>query len=251
MIRIFILTIFLIINLKALELSGTIISDNEKVISSKFMGLVKKVYIKEGDFVKKGQLLYVIDSSNIDSLKKEALFNYQIQKNNHENIKLNYERYKRLYKKDLVAKYDLEQLELKMKNSENLLKIAKAKIKEINTQYDYLRIKAPNDGLIIKKSIKQGEIALPLIPAIILTDLSSLKIKTTISQSNLANVKIGTKAKIFIDSIGLNTIGKVHTIIPDTKNMTHSFIIKIDFDKKDKKLYPGMYTKIHLKVSDE
>ncbi|WP_417331993.1 efflux RND transporter periplasmic adaptor subunit [Halarcobacter sp.] len=249
--KILILTILLIINLQALEISGTVISDNEKVITSKFIGLIKKVNVKEGDFVKKGQTLYEIDSSNIDSLKKEALFNKQILENSLENIKLNYERYERLYKKDLVSKYDLEQLELKFKNTQSQLNIAKAKVKEVLKQYDYLKVKAPNNGLIIKKSIKQGEIALPSMPAFILTDLDSLKIKSSIAESALQVVKIGNKAKIIIESINLQTTGVVTSIIPDINSMTHSFIIKLSFDKKDKEVYPGMYTKVYLELNNE
>ena len=72
MIKIFLTTI-LCINLFAsqLELSGTVISDNEKIISSRNMGLIKEVYVREGTSVKKGDILYEIDSSNIDSNKKE------------------------------------------------------------------------------------------------------------------------------------------------------------------------------------
>lgn len=249
--KILILTILLIINLQAMEISGTVISDNEKIISSKFMGLIKKVYVKEGDFVKKGDPLYSIDSSNIDSLKKEALFNKEMLENTLANIKLNYERYKRLYEKDLVAKYELEQLKLQLDNTKNLLNIAKAKIKEVNTQYEYLNIKASNNGLIIKKSIKEGEIAIPSIPAFILTDLDSLKIKTSIPESALQKVKIGTKVKVFIESLAFQTEGKISSIIPDTQSMTHSFIVKIDFDKQDKKLYPGMYAKLFLELINE
>ncbi len=249
--KILILTILLIINLQAIEISGTVISDNEKIISSKFMGLIKKVYVKEGDFVKKGDPLYSIDSSNIDSLKKEALFNKEMLENTLANIKLNYERYKRLYEKDLVAKYELEQLKLQLDNTNKLLNIAKAKIKEVNIQYEYLNIKASNNGLIIKKSIKEGEIAIPSIPAFILTDLDSLKIKTSIPESALQKVKIGTKVKVFIESLAFQTEGKISSIIPDTQSMTHSFIVKIDFDKQDKKLYPGMYAKLFLELINE
>ncbi|AXH12495.1 efflux RND transporter periplasmic adaptor subunit [Halarcobacter bivalviorum] len=249
--KILILTILLIINLQAMEISGTVISDNEKIISSKFMGLIKKVYVKEGDFVKKGDSLYSIDSSNIDSLKKEALYNKEMLENSLANIKLNYERYKRLYEKDLVAKYELEQLKLQLDNTKNLLNIAKAKIKEVNTQYEYLNIKASNNGLIIKKSIKEGEIAIPSMPALILTDLDSLKIKTSIPESALQRVKIGTKVKVFIESLAFQTEGKITSIIPDTQSMTHSFIVKIDFDKQDKKLYPGMYAKLFLEFVNE
>lgn len=234
----------------AIELSGTVISDNEKIITSRYMGFIKKVYVSEGDFVKKGQLLYEIDSSNIDSNKKEAQFNLQIQQNNLDNIQTNYERYKRLYAKDLVPKYDVEQLELKLKNIKNMISIAKAKLKEVNYQYRYLEIVAPNDGLIIKKSIKGGEMAMPSSPAMILSDLNSLKIKANVSESNLSKIKIGQEAQIVIESIGLNTKGKVSSIIPNLKDMTHSFIIKLSFDSQEKKIYPGMYSKINLKLEE-
>ncbi|WP_193311063.1 efflux RND transporter periplasmic adaptor subunit [Poseidonibacter ostreae] len=227
-----------------IELSGTVISDNEKVITSRNMGFIKDVYVSEGSFVKKGQLLYEIDSSSIDSLKQEALLNLKMQENKLANIKVNYNRYKRLYKQDLVPKYDVEQLELNLINMKNMILIAKAKLKEVNFQYNYLKIKAPNDGLIIKKSIKAGEMSMPSAPALILSDLSSLKIKTDISENNLGKIKINQEVKVSIPSINLETRGKIDAIIPNINTVTHSFILKISFDKKELKVYPGMYAKL-------
>ena len=247
----FFISIFFLINLEAIELSGTVISDNEKIITSRYMGFIKKVYVNEGDFVKKGQLLYEIDSSNIDSKNREASLNLQIQENNLNDVQINYERYKRLYAKDLVPKYDVEQLELKVNNIKNMISIAKAKLKEVNYQYKYLKIVAPNDGLIIKKSIKSGEMAMPSSPAMILTDLNSLKIKSNINESNLSNIKIGQTAQITIESMKFTTKGKVSAIIPNMQDMTHSFVIKFSFDAKDKNIYPGMYSKINLKLNND
>ncbi|WP_193315842.1 efflux RND transporter periplasmic adaptor subunit [Poseidonibacter ostreae] len=227
-----------------IELSGTVISDNEKVITSRNMGFIKDVYVSEGSFVKKGQLLYEIDSSSIDSLKQEALLNLKMQENKLANIKVNYNRYKRLYKQDLVPKYDVEQLELNLINMKNMILIAKAKLKEVNFQYNYLKIKAPNDGLIIKKSIKAGEMSMPSAPALILSDLSSLKIRTDISENNLGKIKINQEVKVSIPSINLETRGKIDAIIPNINTVTHSFILKISFDKKELKVYPGMYAKL-------
>jgi len=244
------LLFFSITNLVAIELSGTVISDNEKIITSRYMGYIKNVYANEGDFVKKGSLLYEIDSTNINSNKQQALLNLQIEENNLDNVKLNYQRYKRLYEKDLVSKYDVEQLKLKLDNIKNMISITKAKLKELNYQYNYLKIKAPNDGLIIKKSIKSGEMAMPNTPAFVLSDLDSLKIKTDINESNLKDIKIGQKVDITIDSIDLKTKGEIVAIIPNIQNMTHSFTIKISFDQKGKKIYPGMYSKIYLKLKE-
>jgi RND family efflux transporter MFP subunit len=227
-----------------IELSGTVISDNEKVITSRNMGFIKDVYVNEGSFVKKGQLLYEIDSSSVDSSKQEALLNLKMQENKLANIQVNYNRYKRLYKQDLVPKYDVEQLELNLLNMKNMILIAKAKLKEVNYQYNYLKIKAPNDGLIIKKSIKAGEMSMPSAPALILSDLSSLKIKTNISENNLNKIKINQEVKVSIPSIDLETSGKILAIIPNINTITHSFILKISFDKKEARVYPGMYSKL-------
>lgn len=238
-------------NANDIELSGTVISDNEKVITSRNMGFIKNVYVVEGSFVKKGELLYEIDSSSIDSKKQEALLNLQIQENRLTNIQTNYNRYKRLYAQDLVPKYDVEQLELNLLNVKNMIQIAKAKLKEVNAQYDYLKIKAPNDGLIIKKSIKAGEMATPSIPALILSDLSSLKIKTEISESNLNSIKLNHEVKINIPSIKLKTLGKIIAIIPNVNSMTHSFTLKISFMAQDKTVYPGMYSKLYIKPLED
>ena len=251
MIKILLTTIFCV-NLFAnqLELSGTVISDNEKIITSRNMGYIKDVYVNEGSQVKKGDILYEIDSSSIDSNKKEVLLNLEILKNQEKNIQLNYNRYKRLQEQDLVSKYDLEQLELNLLNTKNMILITNAKLKEVDTQYDYLKIKAPNDGLIIKKSIKAGEMAMPSIPAFILTDLSNLLIKTDISETNLNSIKIGQSVDIEIASQNFKTKGVVEAIIPNTNTMTHSFVLKISFNKENFNIYPGMYSKILIDISN-
>ena len=251
MIKILLTTIFCV-NLFAnqLELSGTVISDNEKIITSRNMGYIKDVYVNEGSNVKKGDILYEIDSSNIDSYKKEVLLNLEILKNQAKNIEVNYNRYKRLQEQDLVSKYDVEQLELNLMNTKNMISITNAKLKEVDTQYDYLKIKAPNDGLIIKKSIKAGEMAMPSIPALILTDLSNLLIKTDISETNLNSIKIGQSVDIEIASQNFKTKGVVEAIIPNTNTMTHSFVLKISFNKENFNIYPGMYSKILIDISN-
>jgi membrane fusion protein, multidrug efflux system len=249
MIKILLSTIFCI-NLFAtqLELSGTVVSDNEKIISSRNMGFIKEVYVNEGSTVKKGDILYEIDSSSIDSNKKELELNLQIQQNQLQNIELNHSRYKRLQEQDLVSKYDLEQIELNVMNTKNMIAITKAKLKEINAQYDYLKIKAPNDGLIIKKSIKAGEMAMPSFPAFVLTDLTTLLIKADISETNLNDIKINQEVNIEIPSLNFKTKGKIEAIIPNMAGMTHSFVVKISFDKKDFNIYPGMYSKISMDI---
>ena len=232
---------------RTIELTGTVISDNEKFITSRFMGFVKLVNINEGDIVSQGDILYEIDSTEINNKQEQALLNVQIYQNQYDTVNRNYERYKRLFKDGVVSKFELEQLELNNKNSQNMVKIAQSRVKEVKNQYQYLEIKAPNTGVITKKMIKAGEMAVPGIPAIILTDLSNLKIKAEISENDLEHLFIKQKVNIKIPSQKITTQGIISAIIPSSNPMTHTFTIKITFPK-NKKVYPGMYSKIYIKV---
>jgi multidrug efflux pump subunit AcrA (membrane-fusion protein) len=55
-----------------IELSGSVISDNQKMITSRYMGYVRHMAVSEGDIVKKGQLLYEIDSKEIESAERQV-----------------------------------------------------------------------------------------------------------------------------------------------------------------------------------
>jgi len=260
--KLVLLSILVISSLSAIELnlSGSIISDNQKMITSRYMGLVKKMLVSEGDIVKKGQLLYVIDSKEIDAKKEQvelgisqAQLALQMNKNQYNNILLNLGRYKRLYKKGMVSKYELENLQLGAKNLKDMVKIsqkqveqAKAMKKEVMNQYNYLKLRAPNDGVIIAKKLNEGEMSIPGMPGVILTDLSKLSVLVEISENDIKYMKIGKKVDIKIPSIGLVSTGKIYSIIPSSNPMTHKFKMKIKFDKKGKSVYPGMYTSVHI-----
>jgi RND family efflux transporter MFP subunit len=230
---------------QSIELSGTVISDNEKYITSRFMGFIKELKVSDGSFVKKGQLLYKIDTTDIDSKKSQAQLQVSMYKTQFEIIKRNYERFQRLFKKGLVSKVKVEELEMNYKNLSDMIKVAQSQLQEVNNQYKYLEIKAPNDGVITKKMIKAGEMAIPGMPALVLTDLSSLKIKAEISEGDLFKIRKGEKVNISIPSLKYNSIGTIESIIPSSNPMTHTFMIKISF-KSTKRVYPGMYAKVNI-----
>jgi len=250
-----------ILNALDLELAGSVISDNQKMITSRYMGIVKKMHVAEGDIVKKGQLLYEIDSKEIDSKKEQvnlaisqAQLALQMNKNQYSNILLNLGRYERLFKKGMVSKYELENLELGAQNMSNMIEIAskqvaqaKAMKKEVLNQYNYLKLKAPNAGVIIAKKLSVGEMAMPGMPGVILTDLSKLSIIVEISENNIKFMKLGKEIKIEIPSVGFNSTGKIYSIIPNSNPMTHKFKMKIKFNFKNKSIYPGMYAKVYIK----
>lgn len=246
---------------ETLTLSGSVISDNQKMITSRFMGFVTNVNVSEGDYVKNGDLLYTIDSKEIDSALtqvrlgiSQAQLSLQMYLNQYTNVKLNLQRHIRLLEKDMVSKFEVENLQLAEQNLANMIDIAKkqvtqaeAQFAEVKNQYNYLNMKAPNDGVVVAKNIKVGEMAMPGMPAVVLSDLSNLKIAAEISESNLNKIKYGTKVTVNIPSLKIKTVGTVTAIIPTSNPMTHTFKIKVSFKNSNKSVYPGMYATIDIK----
>ena len=246
---------------EGLTIAGSVISDNQKMITSRYMGFVTEVGATEGERVKKGQLLYTIDSKEVDSAKarvelgiSQAELALQMNQNQLNNVRLNLARYKRLLEKNMVSRYEVENMELAAKNMEDMVSIskkqveqAKAQLDEVYNQYKYLNIKAPNSGVIVAKNIKVGEMAMPGMPAFVLADLSDLKIAIEVAEGDLAKVPFGTKVAVEIPSAGLKTAGTVSAIIPSSNPMTHTFKVKVSF-KSDAKtpIYPGMYATVTI-----
>jgi len=244
-----------------IELSGSVISDNQKMMTSRYMGYVKNMAVSEGDIVTKGQLLYEIDSKEIESAERQvelsisqARLALQMNKNQYNNVLLNLARHQRLYKKKMVSKYELETLQLASENLKDMVSIAEQQVKqaeskkeEVLNQYNYLKIIAPNDGVIVAKKVNEGEMAIPGMPAVILTDLSRLKIVAQISETQLKEIKVGKEVSVTVPSLELQTTGTISSIIPSSNPMTHKFKIKIEFNQKDHTVYPGMYAKILIK----
>lgn len=242
-----------------LSLSGSVISDNQKMITSRNMGFVTNVAVSEGSRVRKGDLLYTIDSKEIDSARTQvelgiaqAELSLQMYQNQYANLELNLERNKRLLQQDMVSKYEVENLELSKKNLRNMMAIAerqvnqaKARLIEVNNQYNYLRITAPNSGVVVSKNIKVGEMAMPGMPAIVLSDLNDLKIDVEVAENNLKLVPIGKKVKVTIPSVEFIGIGTVSSIIPSSNPMTHTFRMKVSF-KARQTVYPGMYATVEV-----
>ena len=253
-------------NLLASEmtLTGSVISDNDKIVSSRFMGYITNLIAKEGDVVKKGDILYTIDSKEIDSkVMKVKLGIAQLESqlamntSNHKNVVINLERHRRLLAKDMVSKFQVENLELAEANTKEMISISKRQIQltkqdlvELRHQYKYLNVRAPNDGVVVKVNVKSGEMALPGFPAIMLSNQENLKIVADIAERDIKKINEGDKVTVKICSLEFETVGTISTIVPTLNPMSHTIKFKVDFDKGDYQVYPGMYGKILVDLPD-
>jgi membrane fusion protein (multidrug efflux system) len=202
----------------------------ELTFSAEKSGKVISVLAKEGDYVTVGQTLAIVRSDVINVNAQTANSSYQ-------NAASDYSRYENAFKTGGVTKQQLDQAKLAMIN-------AKAQLTQANINVGDTRIKAPISGFINKKYIEQGSI-LTGMPATALFDIvnvSKLKLKVTVNESQVANLKLGNSvtigASVFPDK---SFTGKI-TFIASKADETLNFPIEIEIaNNPNNQIKAGMY----------
>ncbi|HHD80118.1 MAG TPA: HlyD family efflux transporter periplasmic adaptor subunit, partial [Campylobacterales bacterium] len=230
--KILIVSFLLISSLLAedITLTGTIVSDGQKMIGSRYMGYVKKVFVKLGDKVKREDELYEMESAEFDIMKSQADLMLEQSKivaefwrKRLENIN---KKKNKLKKRKKIPMMDLDDLEAQAENFKGMLDSAQVmveqasiKVKQMATIFNYLKMKAPSDGVVVQKNIKVGDMIMPGMMTIMLVDTENLEIAVSISASMISKIYVGKRVPIDIPAIKYRTIGKIKAVIPDANPM--------------------------------
>lgn len=258
--KLLIVTFLLIgtINAGEIILTGTVVSDGQKMIGSRYMGYIKKVFVKIGDKVQREDDLYEMESAEFDIMKSQADLILEQSKIVVEfwrtRLKNINKKKDRLKEKTNFSMTDFDDMEAQAENVTSMLAAAQImveqasiKSKQMATVFNYLKMKAPSDGVVVRRNIKVGDMVMPGMLTIMLVDIEHLEIDASVSESIISKVKVGMRLPIEIPSIDYKTIGTIKAIVPDANPMTHKIGMRITFDKGDKNIFPGMYAKVKLK----
>jgi RND family efflux transporter MFP subunit len=247
------------INADQITLTGTVISNGQKMIGSRYMGYIKKVFVELGDRVKREDDLYEMESAEFDIMKSQADVALEQSKVVVEFWRKRLEviqrrKEKMETKKSMMPMTDIEDLDTMAENTQAMLDSAQVmveemviKAKQLATVYNYLKMKAPSDGVIVQKNIKVGDMVMPGMLTIMMVDTEDLEIDVSISEGIMKHIHKGDKVKVIIPSLDYHTDGRIKAVIPDANPMTHKIKIRVSFDQNGQNIFPGMYAKVIIR----
>jgi len=264
------------------------IEGREINISSKVQGRIIRLYKRESDRVKAGELLAELRPdeflAQLRSAKEEVSAAYQNKllaesyllksATNLEQTKRDLERFEKLYKEGVVSKRDFELAELNYKSAlaeyqvnqkfisqaEAKYKSALQKLKEIEVQYKETKIYAPTDGVILSRPVEEGEVVNPGTTLYTMVNLQELYVKVYIPEPDLGKIKLGSPARVYVDAYKDRYFeGKVTRIYEQAeftpKNVETKeervklvFGAEVSVDNKEELLKPGMPADVVIKV---
>lgn len=255
------------LNASELVLTGTVISNNKKMIPARYMGYVKKINFEVGDRVKREDILFELESAEFDILESQAdlaleqaklmVDVYQTRLNVFKKEKKRLKRNRRLMSK-ANFKYEMqdladstENISASIESAQVLVKQASEKTKQFATVAGYLKVKAPNDGIIVERRIQVGDMLAPGMLTMIIVDMDHLEIEAEVAESDLKYVRRHKVVNITIPSLDYRASGYIKAIVPSANPMAHTFKIRIHFEKTSDMIFPGMYAKVYIDLTNE
>ncbi len=263
--------------------SGFVKSKNQYEVFSKSAGVLKKIFVKEGDFVKIGDTLFQLDNdnsklntenakllaSNADYQNNKAKIdeienNINLAEQKLKNDSLLLERQKNLWAKKVGSKFELEQKELNFENSKNNLESLKIKLIDLKKQLklnsqqsknnlkiaklmeeDFI-IKSEVEGVIYKINKEKGEL-ITNMSAIASIGAEDFIIEVNIDEIDIVKIELGQEVFIRMDSYQDKVFeATVSDIQPIMNERTRTFKIEAKFNEKPPKLYPNLTVEANI-----
>ena len=205
-------------------------------------GIVKQILPREGDSVKRDDLLITLDDQLLKAqLQRARAVTQQARKE--------LQRTSSLIKRNLTARSELTQ-------KETDLAVAKADEQVIATRLGYTRIKSPIDGVVTARHTEPGNLAEKSSLLLTLADLSSLRLKVDVSELLINQLKTGMPVDIEIDALrhlnqgnSFAVSGKVSRIYPTIDPATRSGTLEISLDPAPQGARPGQFARVKFRIA--
>lgn len=213
--------------------SGTIEESESIPLSFSIVGSVAKVLVSEGDFVKRGQLLAVV---NDETYKNAYEMSLALQKQAEDA----YKRLLPMYKNGNLPEIKLVEVETGLQQAKSATLIAKKNV-------DDCKLYSPVDGIVGKRSIEPGMSAIPNYTSITLVKIEKVFARVPVSESEISSIKNGDKAKIKIGALNNSEFtGTVEEIGVMADPIAHTYKIKIGIVNEKRQIKPGMICNVTL-----
>ena len=197
---------------KYYSFSGNIESADVQNVVSTTNEPVKKFYVREGDKVQKGDLLYEVDSNTIQSTLTTASASISNAKTTYAADKLDYERKKDLYANGGISLEVLETAKDALSIAQNQVTEAQASYSQAQSQYDDTKCYAEVSGEVSKIYVKENDSITQGTSIMDIVNYNNLEVSIKVDEYDLSAISEGMAAEVDLEAIGKTVTGTISEI---------------------------------------
>jgi RND family efflux transporter MFP subunit len=246
--------------------TGYVAPQSKADVASKAAGRLEKLEVEEGMRVDRNQVLARIENRDLVAGMNQALANLEVARANVKTAEvelhvsnLSLGRATSLLSKKFSSQDTVDQETGRRDKALAALNSARAAVGAAEAAYraaeiavDYTLIRAPFDGVILKKNADVGDVLSPFSPAsqskgavFSMADMNTLEVEADVSESSLLQVKLDQPCEIQLDALPeMRLRGMVKHIVPTVDRTKATVMVKVAFADKDERILPDMSAKV-------
>lgn len=235
--------------------SGKLAAKEESKLSFKTGGIIKRIYVSEGQSVRKGQVLAELALDEIQAQTQQAGLGRQQAEISIDNAKLalklaerDYQNALGLYQDSVATLEQMQNAEVQLDNARNQLKAAQkglafneqnVEVAQFNLRYS--KITAPADGTILKKMAETNELVGPGSPVFIFGSREKAQVvKVNITDKDIIHVQLGDSAQVAFDAYPNHYFqGIVREVASMADAYTNTYEVEVEISSEGKRLLSG------------
>jgi RND family efflux transporter MFP subunit len=235
--------------------TGTLHARESATISAQVVGRIQQVLVHEGDNVRAGQTLAVLDDATLRASTDQAqaavkaMQSQQVAAQTQSALAAStLARYKQLQAEKSVSPQEMDEVAQRAeaaKASVDALRAqadaARAQENGARAMLSYSHLHAPFAGVVTARMVDPGTMAAPGVPLLQIESAGPLQLQTAVDESTIGNIRKGMKVPIVFNAVSTGEVfGTVAEIVPAADPSSHSFLVKIDLAPSSQ-LHTGMY----------
>jgi RND family efflux transporter MFP subunit len=234
-----------------LTASGYLVARHQSVISSKIQGRLSGLYVEEGSYVKKGQVIARLEDTDYKASIIKAKADIQYAEANLAEMQRQAKLQAGLFREKVVSQDALDSADSRVRIAQATLEQNKAALQMQETLLDFTVITAPFDSVVVKKMAEVGESVAPIPPGVNIStssgaivavaDMNSLEAEVDVNEANVSQLGEGYPADINVQAIPNHTYkGVLRIVIPTADRTKATVTAKVSILDKDRFIKPEM-----------
>lgn len=205
--------------------------------------------VKEGDRVKKGQVLAMVRSDTLSANVSSATAALDAARADRDRLADELSRQQKLLAKKVVSQAMVDSLRLRLLAAEAQIRRMEALTQQAATARGNAFVKSPINGIVGRCYLDQGDLAMPTLPICTIVQMDKVRLLLEVPEAELARVSEGMTARVRVARFPEKDFaGTVTRIFPTIDRRTRTAQVNVELDNKDHQLMPGMLANVRLEV---
>lgn len=216
-----------------LEIQGNVDTKENVLIQPEFSGTLTSLNVKAGQKVSKGQILGRVDDAGMSQQLASMENQYAL-------AKTTFERQKNLWDKKIGSEIQYLQAQTQMISAQKA-------VAQMRAQVAKTLIRAPFSGTIDEVFVERGQVVAPSPQGLMrIVNLSNMYVSTTVPETYIGKLKVGTTVDVFLTSLGKTYKGKVRQVGSFINPNNRSFGIEVSVPNPENLLRPNQVAKLKI-----